>query len=117
MSKRDNDLGKIRSALSAAFDAACADNRDQRLIDKLDAALSCAKSPGVYVLLITHRFGTDVTVHTTRRAARDDLHAYVQEEWERELGGTMPVDPDEAIARYFEDVEDEFYELVRRLVA
>ena len=68
----------------------------------------------IWVLSIEHRHGIDHSAHRTEEGARVALLSYVDEWWhelaERDFG-PPPTDPQERIARYFEDSNDEFYTL------
>jgi hypothetical protein len=61
----------------------------------------------VWVLIIDHREGRTVTVHTTQALAERALNDWCDEWWESELGKmTRPADGD-LIAAYFDMVQDE----------
>jgi hypothetical protein len=69
-------------------------------------------SDGLTALLIDHRHGTDLTLHPGYDAAKAALVDYVRSWWAQELPGEPePVDDDEAIARYFDRLEDEDYRI------
>ena len=75
-------------------------------IDTLCETLT--QSTEVTVLSISHRHGTDTTVHISLAAAREALHAWVVEWWDKEIPNRpRPEDPEEAIQMYFERVSDE----------
>lgn len=67
----------------------------------------------VWVLAISHRHGTDVSVHRSEAGALDNLFSYVGDWWENDAPReeVIPHDRGEAIDRYFELVTDEFYSL------
>lgn len=69
----------------------------------------------VYVLVISHRHGDNVTVHTTEEGAHGELAAYCDERWnswEHPTTATKPEDNQELIDGYFETVSgDESYEI------
>ena len=62
-------------------------------------------------LVIEHRTGTTVTIHSSRKNAVDALAAFVEQFWIDEIGEDVeiPSDRDERINEYFEAVTDEFY--------
>lgn len=74
----------------------------------------------VFVLCITHRHGTDVSVAATEEAALRELHVYVSANWgeiQDRVGRSIrqPKTPDLAIERYFgamnESTDPENYEI------
>jgi hypothetical protein len=66
----------------------------------------------VWILRISHRHGSDVTVHRTQDGAMDALYQYVYQWWSSEgLRGRCPENRDRAIARYFEAQADEYWDL------
>ena len=67
--------------------------------------------PAVYVLAISHRHGTNISVFTTEEKGYEALDEFVKEWWDTEITSEqMPDDRDGRISRYFELV-DESYEL------
>jgi hypothetical protein len=60
----------------------------------------------VFVVVISHREGMDVTVHQSHTKARDYLADYCRERWSSD--DPPPDDPEEAIIHYFED-KDEYW--------
>jgi hypothetical protein len=99
----------------------------QGWLDDLTRYLSCRPSPrprievqivseterandGLTVLRVEHRHGDDLSLHPTYAAAKADLVDYVWTWWSRELpDDPEPDDDDEAIAWYFDRLEDEGY--------
>jgi hypothetical protein len=69
----------------------------------------------VWVLVINHRHGTDIDVFATEDLARESLLEYVTDWWS-EVGGTQPTSPYQAVDRYFQTVDGEWYELEERPV-
>lgn len=65
----------------------------------------------VWILSITHKHGTDLTAYRKEASARQALWAFVESWWDDEMGKDTPFPDDnaEAIAAYFEKVEDESY--------
>lgn len=79
-----------------------------------------AAGSAVWALLISHRHGEDVTIHTTEVGARGTLAAYVRTWWVEDgpgakRGEPLPDDPDTAVGAYFDD-SDEWYSLTERTV-
>ena len=75
----------------------------------------------VWFLLINHRHGVDITIHATQDSAYAGLVQYCRDEWENEFAdanppATPPEDDDELIDQYFENVDDETYEIDYRPV-
>lgn len=72
----------------------------------------------VWVLIINHRPGNDITVHASRDAAYAALAAHCRESWSLEgFVEDAPEDDDELIVQYFDQMAmDESYELVERSV-
>ncbi len=70
----------------------------------------------VFVLQVSHRFGTDVWVAESDAAARAALYEYVVEYWDEAVDDSdvpIPEDHDKAIEAYFESMgERESYEIV-----
>lgn len=65
----------------------------------------------VFVVIIDHAHGTNVSVHATETGAMDAVFAYVDQEWESEglLEKEGPIDnfsTEKAIELYFEEMED-----------
>jgi hypothetical protein len=56
----------------------------------------------VFVLVIEHREGQDITVHQTDAGAKDYLAAYCREWWSESSDDPMPGILDDLIASYFE---------------
>jgi hypothetical protein len=56
----------------------------------------------VWVVIIEHREGQDVTAHQTMQGARDYLAAYCAEWWKDVNDAPPPSDPGELIFAYFE---------------
>jgi len=58
-----------------------------------------------FVLLISHKFGNTVSVHRTRKGARNELYQYVKDNW-AELSqlttAKLPRNKSTAISYYFE---------------
>jgi hypothetical protein len=73
----------------------------------------------VFVLVIEHRHGNNITAHRTEDGARAWVRSYVGDWWDQEINGgkdeadalLIPEDDAEAIRHYFENVEGEFYEI------
>lgn len=69
----------------------------------------------VWVLVIEHDHGLNVSAHADEQHARDALAAYVEQWWDHEVDGddweddAMPAERDKAIEAYFEIVEGESY--------
>jgi len=66
----------------------------------------------VWVLVIEHDHGLDVSAHADEQHARDALAAYVEQWWDHEIDrecDAMPAERDKAIEAYFEIVEGESY--------
>lgn len=72
-----------------------------------------AQPAEVWVAVVDHRHGSNVTVADTREAGFAVIHEFVTEWWPTEMGPdeTIPEDPQEAIDAYFEHVDDESYTL------
>jgi hypothetical protein len=66
----------------------------------------------VWVCVITHKYGEDISAHATEESALAEVDAYVEEWWEREMGKDAPM-PEAAAERrdaYFEKtMESEFF--------
>lgn len=75
----------------------------------LDAIQAGAPVPArVWVVTVNHRHGSGALgAYRSEEEANERLFGWVKEWWEREVGGEMPTDRAEAIAAYFEAVEDE----------
>lgn len=57
----------------------------------------------VHVLIIEHRHGTSVSVHTTPEGAQRVLNEYVAEWWEKETERPIPeIDGAAMVEEYFE---------------
>jgi hypothetical protein len=67
----------------------------------------------VYVLEIEHRHGNDITVYHSREAAEDSLLEYVKSYWELEIEDDVekPEDDAELVDAYFEEMDNEFYNI------
>jgi hypothetical protein len=66
----------------------------------------------VWVLYISHEYGSNMGVYRTSERADESLYDYVQRWWDRELpDDEMPEDKQEAIDKYFELNEDEWFDL------
>ena len=68
----------------------------------------------VWVLIIEHRHGTEVTTHKTDTGAWAQLAAYVNDWWVDEMPNvTKPDNNDEAIDTYFGEngARDEYYSI------
>lgn len=79
-----------------------------------DESGAAAAALSVWVLSISHRHGSGVSVHATASGANAALYDWVCEYWPQESatrGVTMPEKPEDAVARYFELVEDELAEI------
>ncbi len=84
----------------------------------VQAAPAIGGDPGtVWVLTVDHRHGQDMWVHETEAGAKGSLAGYVREWWSEltgrwdareDLPAEAPDDDDEAIATYFENVDDEW---------
>lgn len=72
----------------------------------------------VWLLMITHRHGVDVSVYASPADAEFGLSRYVGEWWETDgPDETMPEDKTEAIAAYFAwDGADEDYSIKEKVV-
>jgi hypothetical protein len=72
--------------------------------------MTIAKGDTVTVLVIEHRFGTNVDVFTNEEAALDSLWAFVESHWEDEIGVDVaaPGTRAEAIAEYFDEADEYF---------
>lgn len=71
----------------------------------------------VWVVSVYHRHGVNVYVASTEELAWDELHRYVEDNWEDELDDTpMPEGRDDASVAYFEMVEEEFFDMDKYLV-
>jgi hypothetical protein len=62
----------------------------------------------MFVVVINHREGMDVTVHQSHTGARDYLADYCREWWYSD--DPPPDDPEEAIIQYFEN-NDEYWSI------
>jgi hypothetical protein len=83
-------------------------------------AVSQTDSPddGLHVLLLDHRHGTDLSLCGSYAEARAALVAYVRYWWEDEIPDEpAPASDEEAVARYFELLEDEDYRIEAVTVA
>lgn len=65
----------------------------------------------VYVAHVSHNFGDNYDVATTRERASQIVYDYVKENWHAAMG-EMPADQDEAVTRYFELADGEGYAVV-----
>ena len=64
----------------------------------------------MWVLMVEHRHGTDVSIHRTEQGAKDALTVYVDYWWGREFpGAAAPADDNERVTEYFERIHDEFH--------
>ncbi len=71
----------------------------------------------VYCLTITHPHGSEFFVFKKEETAREQLYAYVGNNWLREFPGeSISEDKAEAISDYFQDNEAESYTLVEQPV-
>lgn len=114
-------------------DTATAEQADTVMAERLghdedygfDYGVDFTKAPSgeVFVLVIEHRHGFDVTAHRTQDGALDTVHGYVAQWWDQEINGgradktPMPADRDEAIRDYFEMVEGEWHTVTATVVA
>jgi hypothetical protein len=58
----------------------------------------------VFVLAISHEYGTDISVYSTEEKARDSLYGYVNLWWGDAFDDeVIPEDQDEAISQYFQE--------------
>jgi hypothetical protein len=70
----------------------------------------------VWVLVISHRHGNDITVHRTKEEADGALYLYCVQWWDEYMVNAngsvkkMPKNPDVVVERYFEAAEGESYE-------
>jgi len=62
----------------------------------------------VWVLVLEHRDGQDVTVHQTEAGARDYLLAYCQEFWREVSDAPFPLEEEEGVAEYFQASTDRY---------
>lgn len=60
----------------------------------------------VFVLVISHKHGEDVSVHRTNEGAMEELYQFVQEWWESRMEGPLPSDKADAISAYFTEMSD-----------
>jgi hypothetical protein len=71
----------------------------------------------VWVMVISHRHGDDVSVFATRQGAVDCLATYVEDNWAYLFGADpMPDDVDVAITKWFDVVGDEHYTITETTV-
>lgn len=57
----------------------------------------------LFVLWISHRHGTDTSIHASQDGASASLRGYIEQWWEQEVGDEpIPADTDEAAEIYFE---------------
>ncbi|WP_439398545.1 hypothetical protein ACRQ5Q_14660 [Bradyrhizobium sp. PMVTL-01] len=61
----------------------------------------------VWVLIIDHRHGTDVTVHASKLEADAIMYAYCDKWWEREYPDEPRPDDSKLVARYWERQSDQ----------
>jgi len=65
----------------------------------------------VHVLIITHRHGVNVSVHSSVTKANETLYNYVQREWDYEIRTPFPGPDDDPVGIYFDVVEHEYYDI------
>jgi hypothetical protein len=74
----------------------------------------------VWILVISHRYGDDITAYGTQELAWATLVDYVRDWWDHETKGrdfdegedpSCPEDDTEAVEQYFNLVDDEFYSI------
>lgn len=66
----------------------------------------------VHILMIHHRYGENVSAHTTAKGAEEALEKYVEAEWEGELREPYPKGSTTAVKDYFERMEREWAEIL-----
>lgn len=77
----------------------------------------------VYVGVYTHRHGVDVALYETKQAAWEGCARVADDFWDESVSRwrdeplKRPKDRDELCRRYFEEVEDESFEVLERKVA
>lgn len=65
----------------------------------------------IHVLVITHKYGSNVYTHKTYEGLKRTLYEYVKEWWQEYYEiDLMPKDRDKAIEYYFENNDREFYD-------
>lgn len=81
-------------------------------------AIDNAPAGRVWVLVIEHRHGTDLTAHRTEERARQWLGEWVEQWWHEvaDKVGDLPATATDAIGVYFEARDDEFYSLTETSV-
>jgi hypothetical protein len=66
----------------------------------------------VVILVISHKHGTDYSLHFTAQEAWDALHGFVVTWWNTEEMGFIPSDDQTAVDEYFEyHLGNEWYEM------
>jgi len=66
----------------------------------------------MFVLTVQYEYGRDVTAHRTKKLAREDLLEFVDNNWKTTRGDEEPpADPLDRIEAYFDDLDDQRYEI------
>jgi len=71
-------------------------------------------SDTVWVLSVTHKHGTNISVHRNQEGALNSLASYVAGEWSQEMphGAILPEDDGAAIEAYFaHESHGEYYSI------
>jgi antitoxin (DNA-binding transcriptional repressor) of toxin-antitoxin stability system len=118
------DIGCDTSDLSDAVRCAVYENETITITrDGRPAAVIAPALPEVWVLVVSQPRGNSLGAYFSYKAARDELARWVRANWEHVAGGFLagsdegkPDSPDglgddAAIGLYFEDNDDEWYEL------
>lgn len=89
---------------------------DESIARKITDSTQTEKSECCFVLAIDIDESISVWVYSTYEAAKQRLFEYVSKYWASEIDDDydMPDDPDEAIDRYFDEVENEHFTLERK---
>lgn len=81
-------------------------------LDQVKRVVHALSGAPLWLLAVEHRHGRDESVHASEEDARNTLHAYVEEWWDREVrDAPIPPDRDRAIDAYFEAVDNEFHSI------
>ncbi len=97
------------------------DKMNEESMKKMKCHCGCLEREklGVHVLIISHKYGEDVSVYSSLRLARNVLYDYACEWWDHwdSLVGNPPDDIDATIDLYFEaTAEREGYEILDRTI-
>jgi hypothetical protein len=114
-SMEDFNLGYLRTTQAPAAERAVQQLRSLAndlagAADNTDSVKSTESDEDLWVLVIEHRHGTDVTIHRSEGGARRTLYGFVDQWWTDEMppGKECPANPHDAIYEYFDHTEESY---------